>query len=97
MRDAGFASGGGDVVALVSIAKTRCHWTKLRVTGQNFVSADKTLCHWNQDLVSSRFGAAMYEVVTKLRSGDRKGRTQLFSLMHSGFGIVRFVAAFDQA
>jgi len=28
------------IVVPLSIAKTRCHWTKLRVTGQNFVSLE---------------------------------------------------------
>jgi hypothetical protein len=38
--------------------------------------------------------AEPFEVVTKLRSGDRKEGTQLLSVRHSGFEIVRFVAPF---
>jgi len=41
--------------------------------------------------------AGRNEVVTKLRSGDRKGGTQMLSLKRSGFGIVRFVAELYQA
>ena len=40
--------------------------------------------------------AGRNEVVTKLSSGDGR-RTQMLSLTHSGFGIVRSVAALYQA